>query len=153
MLDFKPSRRLTFALSGLLFATLLIVCIIPVVIWLQLLLMVVSVPFVSYVIARDVCLCLSRSWVRFELTHQGEIKLTRRNGQEELAQILPSSYVTSYLTILHLKLYASRWHSYLLILPDSVSPVGFRQLRVWLRWGLNFHLKPVADYQDLPEET
>lgn len=153
VLDFKPSRRLTFVLGGLLFATLLIVFMVPVVGWLQLLLLVVGVPVASYVLSKDVWLCLPRSWVRLELTHQGEIKLARKNGQMELAQILPSSYVTSSLTILHLKLHTNRWHTHLLILPDSVSPASFRQLRVWLRWGLSFHLKPVADYQDLVEET
>jgi hypothetical protein len=75
----------------------------PMVGWLRLLLLAVSVPIASYVIAKDVCLCLPRSLVRLELTHQGGINLTRKNRQMELAQIMPSCYLTSNLTILHLK--------------------------------------------------
>lgn len=153
MLDFKPSRRLTFALSCLLLLVLLIVCMIPMVGWLRLLILAASVPIASYVLARDVCLCLPRSLVGLALSHQGEIKLTRKNGQIELAQIMPSSYVTSNLTILHLKPHASRWQVYLLILPDSVSEASFRQLRVWLLWGLSFHLKPIEGNQGLVEEA
>lgn len=40
-----------------------------------------------------------------------------------------------------------------LILPDSVSEASFRQLRVWLLWGLSFHLKPIEGNQGLVEEA
>jgi hypothetical protein len=133
----------------------------PMVEWLRLLILAASVPIASYVIARDVCLCLLRFLVRLELKHQGQIKLTRKNGQMELAQIMPSSYVTSHLTILHLKPHASRWQTYLLILPDSVLQASFRQLRAWLLWGVVFNqkesvlrlqLKPIEENQGLVEE-
>jgi hypothetical protein len=162
VLDFKPSRRLTFALGCLLMLALLIVCMMPMLGWLRLLILAASMPIASYILARDVWLYLPHSLVRLELTYQGEIKLTRKNGQIELAQIMPSSYVTSSLTILHLKPHISRWQTYLLILPDSVSQVRFRQLRVWLLWGvvfnqkesgLSFHLKPIEENQGLAEEA
>ena len=107
----------------------------------------------SYVLAKDVWLCLPRSLVRLELTHKGEIKLTRKDGQIELAQMMPSSYVTSSLTILHLKPHTSRWQSHLLILPDSVPRASFRQLRVWLRWGVSFHQEPVNEPYSLADEA
>lgn len=153
MLDFKPSRRLTFAIESLLVVALLIVCMMPMLGWLRIFILAASVPIASYVLARDVWLCIPRSVQRLELTQKGEIKLTRKNGEIELAQIMPSSYVTSSLTILHLKPHTSRWQTYLLILPDSVSEASFRQLRVWLLWGLSFHLKPIEENQGLVEGT
>ncbi len=158
VLDFKPSSRLTYAMGLLSLATLLIVCMMPMVLWLQLLLPAACMPITAYVLARDVLLCLPRSWVRLELTYQGELKLTRKNGQIELAQIMPSSYVTSQLTILHLKLHGSRWQTNLLIFPDSVTQSSFRQLRVWLLWGVSFHLKRMNNFsgegsQKVVEET
>ena len=70
-----------------------------------------------------------------KLKLEGEVlELTLRNNQQRTEQLLPSSFVSPFLTILNL-----RRDSYLprsvIILPDSMDREAFRQLRVGLKWN------------------
>lgn len=58
---------------------------------------------------------------------------TRRGGWIE-CEVLGSTYVTSFLTILNLKRTDSGRITRAVILPDSLDTEDFRKLRVWLRW-------------------
>lgn len=52
-----------------------------------------------------------------------------------LADVLGSSTVTPQLTVLNLQLAKTAQRRHLVLLPDSLAPEAYRQLRVWLRWG------------------
>jgi toxin CptA len=59
-----------------------------------------------------------------------------RTGEWHEAEILDSSFVAPWLTVLNLKQLQSGLIRHVLIVPDNVDPEAFRHLRVWLRWGL-----------------
>jgi toxin CptA len=59
---------------------------------------------------------------------------TRRDGWIP-AEILGSSFVSPWLTVLNLKLPHRRLATHVVLLPDMLGADEFRRLRVWLRWG------------------
>ena len=71
-----------------------------------------------------------------ELEIADDCKLTLRNvgGTWREAVLLPSSFVTPYLTILNFRHPDERRARSLVILPDRGKPDLFRRLRVLLRW-------------------
>jgi len=78
------------------------------------------------------------SWASIVVNSAGEVSLRRQDGRENSnVKVLPSSFVASFLTILHIKADSNRMTQYLLLLPDSANEQSLRQLRVWLLWGWN----------------
>lgn len=70
-----------------------------------------------------------------KLKLEGEVlELTLRNKQQRTEQILPSSFVSPFLTILNLR-GDSYWPRSVIILPDCMDSDSFRQLRVGLKWN------------------
>ena len=99
----------------------------------------------GYLILRDALLRLQQSWQRIEVNDKGQLRLTQRSGNTMDAKVSVASFVTSYLTILHVQPANKSWLSCLdslflagsgapILLPDSANEEDFRQLRVWLRW-------------------
>jgi len=100
----------------------------------------ICVPVVvaaAYLIAQDVLILLPWSFTELALNTKGELLVTRKDGLAHLVDVLPSSFVASYLTVLNFKIGTSRWRRNLLLTPDRVDTEVFRRLRVWLRWGQN----------------
>lgn len=60
--------------------------------------------------------------------------LQTRSGAWLEANLLPSSFVAPYLTVLNLRVEGHRFPGYVTIFPDAVDGDDFRRLRVWLRW-------------------
>ena len=58
---------------------------------------------------------------------------TRRSGWQE-CDVLGSTYVSPYLTIMNLRLSSERMARHVTLLPDSLNRDDFRRLRVWLKW-------------------
>ena len=58
---------------------------------------------------------------------------TRSSGWCEY-DVLGSTYVTPYLTVLNLRRPGNRMAKHVALLPDSLNADDFRKLRVWLRW-------------------
>jgi hypothetical protein len=52
-----------------------------------------------------------------------------------MADVLGSSTVTPQLTVLNLQVAKAPQRRHVVLLPDSLAPEAYRQLRVWLRWG------------------
>ncbi len=132
----KPSRRLLLALLGASLLGCLIVACMPLAWWLRLAGVAVIAIAAAYSAARDACLSLPWSWRALDIDASGNVSATSKNGAQVSVRILPSSFVASYLTVLHLQLPASRWTRYCVILPDTVDAEPWRKLRVWLRWGM-----------------
>ncbi len=79
-----------------------------------------------------------------QFERDGGVIVECRNGSVREARILGSSFVAPYLTIVLLKPIA-RWRTRaVVILPDAVAPELFRQLRVWLKWGMGRGVAPEA---------
>lgn len=94
-----------------------------------------AILMTAYFIAQDALILLPWSFTALVLNSQGELLVVQKDGLVSMAGVLPSSFVTAYLTVLNLKTGTSRWRRNLLLTPDRVDAEAFRQLRVWLRWG------------------
>ena len=131
--DVLPSRRLAVTLvlaySVAMFALLPLSLPASALIPLYLLLL-----FSLWLHLRQVAWLSSPSSV-VKLKLEGEVlELTLRNNQQRSEQLLPSSFVSPFLTILNLRR-DSYWSRSVIILPDSMDREAFRHLRVGLKWN------------------
>lgn len=69
------------------------------------------------------------------LAMDGAFFVRLKNGEWVPAEVLGSSFVKPWLTILHLRLEGRRFMSPLVLLPDMLAQEDFRRLRMWLLWG------------------
>lgn len=90
-------------------------------------------------------LCLSRrhalllapqAVVAIELRGEAECRIRRRDASSADCHVLGSSYVTTWLAILHLEEEGTKAHHHVVLAPDSMTPDRFRRLRVRLRWSV-----------------
>jgi toxin CptA len=58
-----------------------------------------------------------------------------RDGTWREADVLGTSYVSPFLTVLNLRVRGLRLSRHVVIVPDNIEKEDFRQLRVMLRWG------------------
>ncbi|WP_367186079.1 protein YgfX [Methylotenera sp.] len=141
-LIFKPSSKLAalLILAGLFFSFMLILTPIPFSLSVTLLLlMLVST---SYFVMLDGLLSLPRSWKLLRVNMAGECHLKQKNDENFVVHIMPDSFVSAYLTVLHIVPEEYRWfkvwqNRYILLLQDNIDAESFRQLRVYLRWHKN----------------
>ena len=70
-----------------------------------------------------------------ELAAKGDARWQDGSGQWHEADILPSSYVSSWLVVVNLGAGGARGRS-VVLLPDCAVAEELRRLRVWLRWRL-----------------
>lgn len=57
-----------------------------------------------------------------------------RRGDWRTCEVLGSTYVTAFLTVLNLRLAGQRRMRSVVLMSDSMAADDFRRLRVWLRW-------------------
>ncbi len=113
-----------------------------------------------YFAALEALLLLPSAWQRIEVNDRGRVIVTNTHGERFNVSVKSNSYVTRYLTILHvnrldqveninqishLKPLNNNWlnalirtcksnSSQIVLLPDSTHQDNLRQLRVWLSW-------------------
>ena len=97
---------------------------------------------ITYFVMRDALLSLPWSWQLLQITKEGECRLIQKDGVNFLVNIKADSFVSAYLTILHIALPEYRWyefwkHRYVILLQDHTDAESFRKLRVYLRWNRN----------------
>jgi toxin CptA len=80
-------------------------------------------------------LTLPRSIIHLTLNPETGLQVMEKAGLSYQVIVLPSSFVASYLTVLNLQSTETGRRFSLILLTDNTEPEGFRQLRVWLRWG------------------
>jgi toxin CptA len=73
--------------------------------------------------------------VALRVNVKGEFSIRQRDGDWLEATLLGTSFVAPYLTVLNLRLSNKRWPQHVVLVPDALPADGFRQLRVWLKWG------------------
>ncbi len=84
-------------------------------------------------IGRQSLLLTADSVVAIEIGSDNKLSVQTNRGEWDECEVLGSTYVTSYLTILNLR-QSDRGTRRIVILPDSINAEDFRKLRVWLRW-------------------
>ncbi len=87
-----------------------------------------------YYLRQDALLTANTAVLAFVLSDEMQCTLTTRAGKRIACDILSSTFVAPYLTVLNLKPVGKLLMRSVVILPDSIDAEEFRQLRVWLRW-------------------
>ena len=134
-LTLQSSRRLVwaFVVAGLI--AIAIPWMLPLPWWISLLMLLAIIWEVIGQIRREGLRLHPHACVRLELSSTGTLTMVTRDGERQEVQVLGSSFVRPYLTVLNFKL--ERGRACCVIVPDAVDPIGFRRLRVWLRWGVH----------------
>ena len=65
-----------------------------------------------------------------------QVVLTTHGGEQLAGRVLRDSMVTPFITVLNILPPGARFASSVVILPDSLDAESLRQLRVWLKWGM-----------------
>lgn len=73
--------------------------------------------------------------------------MEQHNGTVHAVRILPSSFVTPYLTIVLFKTPNAWFARSIVIFPDMLAADLFRDLRIWLKWRLGRGALPQANIE------
>lgn len=138
----RRSNKLMILLiaGGLFFNSLLFLLTMPLAI---MIIFPIAVLLLTAYFVMDIALLnFPWSWESISVNKIGVCKLTQRNGRSFEVYIQPDSFVSSYLTILHVVPEAFRWfrfwqHRYVMLLEDNTDAELFRKLRVYLLWHKN----------------
>lgn len=103
-------------------------------VWLKLGVTILLIMSFVFYLRRDALLAAANSIVAVEFGEDRGCKAKLRSEARVECTLLDSTFVTSYLTILNMKMNESRTVRHTVILSDSLSAEEFRRLRVWLRW-------------------
>lgn len=129
----KPSRRLVLVLAAAHSVAALLLWPLDMPSWLKVLGTLALAASLAYYVLHYAWLRMPGSVVALEVKHDG-MGFRTRDGEWEACRPLPSSYVSSYFTILNLRAGDSRFARHVVILPDSLDAEDYRLLRVLLRW-------------------
>lgn len=143
-----PSRTLAAVLGIAHMAALVVTVVVALPTWVKFLIAMELVTSGTWSILR---LALQRgpsAIVELEVEAGGRISCRTRDGRWREGEVLSSSFVSPWLTVLNLRVAGAIRARHLVILPDNVEKDGFRRLRVLLRWS---RLAPEGSR--LPEET
>lgn len=141
----KPSRQLSVWLWFGHIAAAGCVFIVAIPLWWQALLASALLVNLIYTLTYQAWRRWPTSIIGLQFERDGVVLLEYRNGAVRAARVLGSSFVAPYLTIVLLKPDQRWWTSAVVILPDAVEPALFRQLRVWLKWGIGQGVEPEAN--------
>lgn len=131
----RPSRLLTLVLGAVGLGAMALVWTMPLPVALQALLMLAIVASAGDAVWRYAWLRAPQSIQQLEVNHKGALRCLMPAHDWQAAQVLGSSTVTPWLTVLNLRLEGRRFARHVVLLPDMAEHDTLRQLRVWLRWG------------------
>ncbi|MEO8442027.1 MAG: protein YgfX [Betaproteobacteria bacterium] len=130
----KPSRLLAAIVLLAHAAAIAVVLIVELPQWLKVVAIALLFAQCVAVVRRQAFLMGATAATAIEITSDHRINVeTRAAGWCEY-EVLGSTYVTPYLTVLNLRQSDTRVARHVLLLPDSLNADDFRKLRVWLRW-------------------
>ena len=128
-LEIAPSVPFALMLACAHGGVVMVLAMLPLPGWMLWVLTVCVVAHAVYSIRRHALLHDAKSVVRVLWDAQDQWTLTRRDGTECSAKLLPGSYLHPTLTVLNYKV--SNWYrTSVVILPQRVDAEDFRKLRV-----------------------
>jgi membrane-bound toxin of toxin-antitoxin system len=130
-----PSRILVAALGPAHLGALSVTLVVVVPAWGKLLIAVALVASGASSICRSALQRDGSAIVELEVEEGSRVSCCTRDAQWREGQVLPSSFVSSWLTVLNLRLAGATRARHLVILPDNVEKEAFRRLRFLLRWS------------------
>lgn len=142
LINFKPSN--TLSVTVVLICLIMTSILIPLNVYWQIKLLLVAVMALSaiYTVCRYGLLSLPSSCVALMVNAKNELQITLGNGlQLADLSVTADSVVTPVLTVVgyHQKnasLLNRVFCTRLIIFPDALDAESYRQLSVWLRWGM-----------------
>jgi toxin CptA len=142
--NLRPSRRLTLFL--LLAHAAAAGCVLSVALpfWLRGTLLIALLLSMVYTLADQGWRVLPWSVVSLQFEREGGALLALRNGKTLEVQVLGSSFVAPYLSIVRCKPKDKWFARSVVLLPDMLSQEVFRNLRVWLKWRIGRGVAPAA---------
>lgn len=138
MLDVTPQASRRLAVLLLAAHGLAIGCALSVALpsWLHVTLLIGLSLSLLFNLAHQAWRVLPYSVVSIQIEREGGALILLHNGQSLEAQVLGSSFVAPYLTIIRFKPLHAWFARSVVLLPDMLPPKLFRTLRVWLKWRL-----------------
>jgi toxin CptA len=133
-IEISPSVRLAVALCATHFAAAAATAWAAVPLWVKAPVVMAIAASLVYYLARVAALHSADAIVALEIHDDGGVACRTRRGEWLEGELLGSSYVSSQLTIIGVRL-AGRRARHVVLVPDNVDPRDFRRLRVWLRWA------------------
>ena len=103
--------------------------------WAQVALTMLLLTSLLFYLRRDAWLSAPSSAIAL-LLEGDSVVLTTRSGDLWPGQLLRDSLATPWLTILNVLPQGAHFARSVIILPDSLDAESFRQLQVWLKWGI-----------------
>lgn len=134
ILELGASRRLAALLIAGHACALLCVWLVTLPLWLKIVIPLAILTSLSYTLLLHGWRRLPWSVVALLADREGGLRARYRDGREIDAQVLPSSTVAPFLTLLVFRPASRRLTQTAVMMPDAVTPELFRQLRVWLKW-------------------
>ncbi|MDB5810021.1 MAG: hypothetical protein JWN94_2143 [Betaproteobacteria bacterium] len=87
-----------------------------------------------YLVRQRALLLGANSATAIEITSDHQLNIQSRAADWSECDVLDTTYVTPYLTLLNYRPRGNRLARHIALLPDSLHPDDFRKLRVWLQW-------------------
>ena len=133
-ISLRPSRFLAailiFAHAGAIALALLV----DIPLWLKVVAVTLLIIQCLLLACRQALLLGPNSALALEVSSDHQFSMqTRASGWSDY-DVLGTTYVTPYLTVLNLRGHGERGARHVTLLPDSLHAEDFRKLRVWLRW-------------------
>ena len=133
-ISLRPSRLILSILLLAHGAAITTVLMVELPRWLQVIAIALLFAQCLVVVRRQAFLMGAEAATAIEVTSDHRLNVeTRSSGWCEY-DVLGSTYVTPYLTVLNLRRPGNRMAKHVPLLPDSLNADDFRKLRVWLRW-------------------
>lgn len=102
--------------------------------WLQAVAIATLVVSLVFYVRQTALLRSPHAVIAIEVASDDAFSVQTRRGDWLECEVLGSTYVASFLTVLNLRELEKRAVRHVVILPDGVDAEDFRRLRVWLRW-------------------
>ena len=131
----QPSRYLTLVLSIAHVASVALVLALHLPLAVIVVLCALIVASFVHAVLHHALLLTPHAIVGGHLAGAAEASLKRRDGRVIPADILGTTYVTPYLTVLNVQERGARLARNVVLMPDNVDAEAFRRLRVLLRWS------------------
>ena len=130
----RPSRILTAILVIAHGVAIAMVALAGIPVWLELIAIAALLGSLVFEVRRIALLRALDAVIALEVASDDRFSIQTRRGEWIECEVRGSTYVSSLLTILNLKVIDSGKNKRAVILRDSLDAENFRKLRVWLLW-------------------
>ena len=130
----RPSLWLAGMLTAMHGITSALIWLLPLDLWLKIAAVLLILTSLIYHVRRDAMRTSRNAILALKISPECRCNAQVWSGDWFEAQLLSTSFVSPYLTILNLRLDHARLVKHVVILPDAIEAEQFRELRVLLRW-------------------